>query len=316
MKKYISAAIRDILEEPVQVRMDEVKNPRTSLSTLLQIAKYDTNIDVLYELAYNSKTPAEVRYYLADNSLQGVREMVASLSFTEPEVLSKLSRDPSDYVCKTVARNPNTPDEDTIWLIAQENVNIIDAVLRRPEISDEVLLAILNTDLVTAGGSIGLGICREIIKAIKWMLEIDGTVPDDRVLIELARVHDWDVESELIMSDIDGEWKLPTEVFYILAESPNKSTLRDLGEDPNTPLDILLRLADHPTASIRRGVAHSTKLPEECYHKLSLDDDDIVRSWIARNPAVPEEIVESLLDDPNERVRLGAEKRLNGRGEL
>lgn len=312
MKRYISAAIKDILEEPEYIRLGVVKDPRTTLSTLLHIAKYDTSIDVLRELAYNSQVPAEVRHYLADNQMESIRDIIARLSFTEPEVLSKLSRDPSDYVRKTVARNPNTPDEDTIWLIAQEDANIIDAVLRRSKISDEVLSAILDTDLVTSGSSTGIGICREIVKSLRWMFDIEGTCPSAELLIKLAQIHDWDVESDLITSDIDGEWKLPTEAFYILAESPNKFTLRDLGEDPNTPLDILLQLADYPVASIRRGVANSTKLPEDCYRKLALDDDDLVRSWVARNPAVPEEIVESLLNDPNERVRQHAEKRLDG----
>lgn len=108
MKRYIRAAVRDIIDEPREVLLKIAQNPRT-------------RTDILDKLVY---TPS-----VYDDS--HVMDAVAKNPNTSPDTLKFLLRYPGIFVQESVASNLSTSMETLNWIVDNSKYSWVRQAARR-----------------------------------------------------------------------------------------------------------------------------------------------------------------------------------------
>ena len=108
MKRYIKSAVKDVLDEPEDIRYELGFDQNTRPEVLERLASsqdYYTRCAV----ARNPNTPQELLMTLAKDLNHNVRCDVADNPSTSEEILRILAKDPEVVIRRYVSRNPNTP---------------------------------------------------------------------------------------------------------------------------------------------------------------------------------------------------------------
>ena len=165
MKRYIKSAVKDVLDEPEDIRYElgfdqntrpEVlerlassqdyytrcavaRNPSTPVELLQKLAK-DLNKNVRTDVADNPNTPEDILRILAKDSDVVVRRYVSRNPNTPVDVLRKFFDDP-EILYTDLACNPNCP-QDKMMEIAEncyDHPFIQDDLLRNPNVTLDVV---------------------------------------------------------------------------------------------------------------------------------------------------------------------------------
>ena len=311
MKRYIRAAVNDLSNESPET-LKELARTTTRPDVLLRLASSEFIWDVALEALENPNTP------FIEIAKRGERRACRHIAWTtkDPKVLTVLADNEDLEVRESVAKNPKTPNRVLVKLARLGNTRINDALLRRKKLSDSVMIAMLDSanteDVKWNDDGIATQLLRKIADDHK---EYNTPYPSDKVAIALAKYPNWYSQSELLVWDINEEWKLPTEAYYILADPKNDKWVRaGLSEAKDVPFDIIEGLLNDPSSFVRRNVAIHTKLPEQYYYQLAQDEAEDVREFLAKNPNVPNEVLQILAQDDVDEVREAAAEVLYERG--
>lgn len=137
MKRYIGAAVRNILDEPEEIKRKLACDPDTRVDILQELAKDDT-WGVQVGLARNPSTPVEILNDLIYVSDIDVRRSVAGNPSTPVETLRKLANCGTDVGC-ALAQNPNTPKDMLLALAERNNYPINLSLIENPELPLDIL---------------------------------------------------------------------------------------------------------------------------------------------------------------------------------
>lgn len=108
MKRYISAAIRPISEEPDDVRQSLAQSDRLGVYDLTTLSE-DSDLTVVGFVAANPKTPHDILYKLATGNNVWLRTRLCSNPNLPEDVALVLADDPDERVRENLAKHPNLP---------------------------------------------------------------------------------------------------------------------------------------------------------------------------------------------------------------
>ena len=146
MSKYIKAAISDMSDEPIEVRLELARNSNTPAATLETLAN-DPSEDVRQAVAYNPNTSKESLKKLAEDDSVSVRYTVANNPNTPIDTLVQFAKDSSSTIRANVAANYNTPIDVLRALGEDPNWDVREMVAANPNTPWD-LLVILGQDSV------------------------------------------------------------------------------------------------------------------------------------------------------------------------
>ena len=170
MKRYVKAAVSDLLDEdPEVIReiartssdtellqkifehygnpkdyeyfycLDLAQNENTPKDILTKLAdfRYDTMIRAA--VAENPNTPVKTLYGLTKYSYTDILRGLAKNVNAPQDLLSKLSKDLDVWVCAHVAGNPNTSREDLVALSKHSDPSVRYAVAKNRNVPREII---------------------------------------------------------------------------------------------------------------------------------------------------------------------------------
>jgi DNA-directed RNA polymerase subunit RPC12/RpoP len=197
-----------------------------------------------------------------------------------PERLDELSHHMDAEVREAVARNPRTPGETLLRLVAADD-SLASAVLENPSLPDA------SWEVLTG---LGQG----------WILA--GVARSDRAPPEVLRT-----VADRIAHRLSDDYAGDEDAFD---DSEIGDALQALAENPRTPAEVLAqaaRLNGERTNSDRvdmdEALAKHPNAPPALLAELARSEDDSAREAVAANPATPVEVLEALASDPEWDVR-------------
>jgi hypothetical protein len=191
------------------------------------------------------------------------REAEEQLGDAEPEMLAAAALEGTVEMQVAAARNPRTPTDAAMSLVAHSNLAVLDAVAERADLSPSAAVALVRHGNPVLSGCVAR----------------NPACPSE-LLLRLARS-----PSHLVAGDALSNPRLPLEAFAAVVVP-----LIDAFFDPVDGWD-----ADLPTevSMVLRGAAESTVAPPSVLATLSRLE--WLRARVARNPACPDELLGELL---------------------
>lgn len=216
------------------------------------------------------------------------RASYAGSSDTPPEVLAVYAYDPSEWVRKEVARNPNTPQEVLEDLVHTKGNNweIRSAVVHNPNVSAELLTELAKD------------------KAAKVRQAVaDNSDTPFEVLMQLVHDSDW-LTRVRALDNYTFIHELTPEMLTEFADSPDDVLRVRAAKHSRTPVDVLTKLANDPT--VRTDVARNPSTPEDTLWDLYALNDHFVNIALARNNKAPADMLSALAgSDFDDHILLG-----------
>ena len=172
MKRYIKAAISDILDEDPEFLLEYAEDINTPIDELFKLGDqweyYEVRWkakDTIKRLANSSNRKrifegnpklrdkfvltcydSDLLSIFAEDPDDNVRWTVAGESMTPPEVLDKLSYDHYVHIRSDVAKNENTPDYTLARLSKDEDCFVREGVAENPKTPYAILLRLANDE--------------------------------------------------------------------------------------------------------------------------------------------------------------------------
>lgn len=243
MKRYILAAIKDILDEPGSIQFQAARDTSTSPRILERLAQSDAE-DVRRAVAYNRNTPENALLQLANDPNFGVKTRLTERSVVPDKVLLALLDDEAArmryWVLSAVIPDGDDPPRmapgpEVFMKLAEDDDDWIRNSLAKSSAEIELPIEVqkklaCDKDLYVRKS---LVLYRENVPTEIIDLLMDD--PEPSVRCALAR-------------DMDA----PREYYEHFVKDPDISVRRALLLNSNTPMDVLERFLGDPDAKLRK----------------------------------------------------------------
>ena len=270
------------------IRGSVASNPNTPDDILLKLSK-DPDEYVRLSITRRSDIPADILLILVDD-VTSIREKVAANPNITPIVLQKLldalaveDVEANCEVRQAIANNPNTPPEYLARFVDDPNFAVRHYLARNSKTPPQTLAALADD------------------KAIALLHKPVSECYDDRVNVG---------EALRIICVVAANPHTPSETLEKLAEEGYDIQYR-VAINPNTPQKVLQKLAKEPVFMwIRERVASNPSTSAKILDGLAEDTVLQMRYQVALHANTSREALTKLSQDPNQYIRLVAQKRL------
>ena len=271
MKRYIKAAIVNILDEDADVQLELASDPNTDKYTLAELA-HSNDIYVLRDVLKNPNTSSDTIDDVVDNIIDGNADhsgrtimttlgCAASNPSANDNTLIKLS----EFVMKhlhsepwnlygPLLENPNTPPEALSILINKDTHNahsVTDAIIMHPNVTLDVLKKLLVVDAGYCHYMEAIADRHHLPDEFLWEFARNGCDADKRNIANIdyapSEILEYliktcsNIQYGYIASDAISNPNLSVDALYQLAD--DTKNLAAIVENPNCPSDILTRAA-------------------------------------------------------------------------
>lgn len=316
MKRYIKAAVTNILDESSGIRYNLAKDPNTRPAVLAVLAD-DHERDIRAYVAKNPNTPAEalaklyqdvtVRYDLSCNPNLPV-SIAKKLAADDVPIQEHIARrtDMPAEVLAVVAKNiPQSQDAERLTY----------ALCSNPNTPRNSIVELISNDLLSrfARGGAASGCADQDI--LRKVFELDNTyyiisrlldnpnTPED-VLEKIHESGKYAYHHSLSINDI-----------MKFADSPDPNIRYKIVNNPKTPQDIVVKLANDPDIDVKLAAIKNPLMPKDLLTKLAKHRRVGVRKAVAQNHNTPiDTLIQLGRDDPSAQVRREANYTLSYQG--
>ncbi|MFI5495171.1 hypothetical protein [Actinoplanes sp. NPDC051859] len=258
------------------------------------------NHDMMYYVAANPSTPADVVRTLLRHDSREIRQQVAGRADLDREQLLRLSADPAVEVRTAVSVHPGLSEEQRAAIDIDVTVGLHETC-SRPWCRAFLL------------GPLGRVASRE--DSLRWARSVNpllrrraahyAELPADLVA-SLAQDSDLGVRTLLAQHHPDAP---PDLLLQCYLEQDGRGRER-LVARPQFPTEGLARFAEHRDPAVRRLVALDPDVAGEIIEALCADPDASVRAAMAECPRLPVTRLIELLDDPESAEHAAANSAL------
>ena len=242
MKKYIRAAVKDILDESWSVQYHLADNPATNPQILARLAQSEAD-DIRIAVSHNPSTPEET--------------------------LLKLAKDPSFSVKARITDRRSIPDSVLLTLLDDEDTRILRWVLSALMPDDD------NPPRVIPSTDVYMKLATHEDREIRCDIARSAAYIDLPLEVQkiLARDEDRLVRRDVVLY----RENIPAEIVDMLKDDPDSSVRYAIARDVDGPREYYEHFAKDPDEGVRKAVIFNPKTPLDIIEQLTYDHDEEIR---------------------------------------
>ena len=252
-----------------------------------------------------------------------IRELVATCSRTEKNILLKLAQDKIEEVRLEAVKNKNFPYSELSKIklkgsevkeyLAANNNTPLDVLKSLSCDKDENVASIaLANDVLTSTKS--PTVLKKLSKS-KFYVDRRNAARNKNITPDIAKdlIED---EDEGVLVALAENSSTPTKILATLSEHESDDVKAGVAKNTNTADSILLNLCKSENDYIRWGVSQNIKCSLEAQQYLSKNKEFFIRRSLAQNPSVTPEILKLLLKNKEYEVRAAVAENVNSTSEI
>jgi 3-methyladenine DNA glycosylase AlkC len=296
----------------VRVRSAVASNSNTPIELLMTLAEdcSDTNLNVLWQVACNPKTPRELvqklsPILLADLEIHPDRYFCinyqnAPIEFQQ-KLLSTLAKSKYKWSRNYAAEKLSTPMASLALLAEDKDKEVRQSVARNPNTPIESLMTLAED-------------CSDTKFVVLWNIASNPNISKElfqKLLPVFLADFEKNTDRDFRFETPDGPIELQQELLSRLAKNRYKKSRFYAAENLNTTADSLALLAEDKDKEIRHAAANNPNTPEVSLKLLAEDKSKEVRCAVANLPNIPEPILTQLTKDKDKWVRAAVAANTN-----
>ncbi len=311
----------DVIINRIDVRQRIASDPNTPVTMLEKLGAIDVNNTIRGIVALNPSTPKElveeIGIDLATKGSEWICDSLAQNPNTPTRVLQALSNSKFDCVLQHLALNPNTPDtilED----LATNKHHICQAVAINPKTPIYLLEQLATYEYWGIRSSVAqnpntpIALLEQLAKDKSSDVYL-GVIKNSNAPVNLLiQAFNQSEDGGLIRYTLAQNPSIPLNILERLASDSSRYILAELASNPSSSSSILRLLASSCYSKddkryyfddVLRSVIIHPHTPLDILEKLATEKSYEIRCTVASNPNTPMTLLEQLASDEDGDVR-------------